>query len=355
MDKEFYCGRRVFVTGHLGFKGEWLARGLLGLGASVTGYSLYPSHASVRPSPILTQGLSNHLGDVLDYEGLCSSLGQSDAEVVFHLAAQPLVSVGHADPRATFLSNVMGTVNVLHAVETVPSVRCVIVVTSDKVYRPRHDRIPHHETDELGGNDAYSASKACAELVTRTYAHRYLRLGRVAVATARAGNVIGGADWSRDRLVPDLARALGAGGRITLRRPSATRPWQHVTDPVRGYLMLASYLYRHIEKSGGAWNFGPTVGHVRTVRQVAERFFSAWGRQSDGSIDFVADPLIPETDALAICSDRASKTLGWTPKHDADRAVDLAADWYRAFYGGIDHDAVMNAQLVEGMAQLGIE
>ena len=345
---------RVLVTGDSGFKGNWLIEGLLVMGAVVTGYSRAPRRVAWGPVDGMTARYHQHLGDVLDRAKLERSLGVSGSEVVFHLAAQPLVSVGHADPHGTFLTNVMGTVNVLDAVERCPSVRCVVVVTSDKVYEPRVGGSPLEESDRLGGYDPYSASKACAELVARTYAHRFRRVGRVAIATARAGNVIGGGDWSRDRLIPDLARALGQGRKAVLRSPNATRPWQHVTDPVRGYLMLADYLLKNPTEPGGAWNFGPADGESWTVRQVAERFVKSWGGVSADDLEYRPDPTLPETAALAISSSRALRTLGWAAQHDTGRAIDLTAQWYRAFATGADHVAVMQTQMSEAMRILGV-
>ncbi|NCA13982.1 MAG: CDP-glucose 4,6-dehydratase [Proteobacteria bacterium] len=342
----------ALVTGDTGFKGSWLVGGLLGLGATVTGYSLVPRRVAWVPEDETNARYHQQLGDVLDRATLERSLGASGSEVVFHLAAQALVSVGHADPHGTFLSNIMGTVNVLDAVERCPSVRCVVVVTSDKVYEPRVGGPPHEEGDRLGGNDPYSASKACAELVARTYAYRFRRDGRVAIATARAGNVIGGGDWSRDRLIPDLVRALDRGQKAVLRSPDATRPWQHVTDPIRGYIMLANHLRSAPTDSGDAWNFGPTDREAWTVRRVAERFVRSWGYVPDDVLEYRPDPMLPETSALAIDSSRARRTLGWAARHDTGRAIDLTAQWYRAAAMGAGHVAVMQTQMSEAIRSL---
>ena len=344
--------QRVLVTGDTGFKGNWLVGGLLGLGAMVTGYSLAPGRVAWGATHGITARYHQQPGNVLDRAGLERSLRQSGAEVVFHLAAQALVSVGHEDPFGTFMTNVMGTVNVLDAVERCSSVRCVVVVTSDKVYEPKVGGPPHEEGDPLGGFDPYGASKACAELVARTYAHRFRRDGRMAISTARAGNVIGGGDWSRDRLIPDLARALGQGRKAVLRSPDATRPWQHVTDPVRGYIMLASHVLSAPTDSGGAWNFGPSNSEAWTVRRVAERFVRSWGCVPDDVLEYRPDPTLPETSALAIDSSRALRTLGWAARHDTGRAIDLTAEWYRAAATGADHGAVMQTQMSEAIHSL---
>jgi len=344
-----------FVTGHLGFKGEWLVRILVAMGARVTGYSLVPQHVSVPPEPVEHSRVVNIIGDVLDQNRLTAALQSSGASIAFHLAAQPLVRVGQMHPYDTFLTNVMGTASFLDAVGRTPSVRAVVVITSDKVYRGRMEGRAHVESDELGPCDPYGASKACAELVCRAYASRFLNDGGPAIATARAGNVIGGCDWSYDRLVPDVARALSSGRRLRLRSPRATRPWQHVSDPVRGYIRLGGLLLRNPEMSGTSWNFGPTLGDTMEVESVVQAFVQAWGGSAQGfGIDVHSD-WVRESEFLAIDSTVARSELEWEPAYSAHDAVRAASMWYRAYHERADHAGVMASQVARAVdSELGL-
>ena len=268
----FWRGRSVFITGHTGFKGGWLTLWLQQAGARVHGYALAPpTTPNLFTVADVAEGLASHtLADVRDAKVLHEALVAAAPEVVFHLAAQPLVRYSYAEPVETFEVNVLGTVNLLEAVRTCPSVRAVVNVTTDKCYENRGDGRAHRESDALGGHDPYAASKACSELVTASYRSAFLAAAGIAVASARAGNVIGGGDWATDRLVPDVLRASDAGRPVSIRHPNATRPWQHVLDPLSGYLLLAQQLLQsprdaRLQALAGAWNFGPDAEDARPV------------------------------------------------------------------------------------------
>ena len=275
---EAYAGHHVFVTGHTGFKGAWLSESLISLGAEVTGYALEPpTQPSLFDAVDLSGRVRHVVGDIRDLDRLTAELRAAQPEVVFHLAARAIVRQAYVEPRDTFETNVMGTVNVLEAVRACPSVRAVVVVTSDKCYENLEIDHAYRETDAMGGRDPYSASKGAAELVTRAYRDSYFSEG-AAVASARAGNVIGGGDWGADRIVPDCVRALTAGEPIVVRNPDAVRPWQHVLEPLSGYLQLGARLLDGDRTAATACNFGPdTAGGERSVRWVVEQFLDAWG------------------------------------------------------------------------------
>ena len=329
--RDAYAGRDVFVTGHTGFKGAWLTAWLRRLGGSVTGYALEPP---TQPNLFDALGLAGQVrhvvADVRDRDRLVAEMRAAAPGIVFHLAAQALVRLSYADPRATFETNVMGTVNVLDAARACPSVRAVIVVTSDKSYAHRGATRPFREDDPLGGHDPYSASKACAEIVTAAYRESFFGDGP-AVASVRAGNVIGGGDWATDRIVPDCVRALVAGEPIVVRNPDAVRPWQHVLEPLAGYLRLGARLVEEGLPFAGAWNLGPTDETARPVRWLVERFIDEWGAGSWTALSGDA-PQPHEATMLRLDSSRARERLAWASAWDAETAVARAAAWYRDYY-----------------------
>jgi len=329
---ESYAGRRVFVTGHTGFKGAWLAEWLLTLGAEVTGYALNPpTEPSLFAALDLGARLKHVVADVRDRDRLVAEVQAVQPSVIFHLAAQPLVLRAYAQPHETFETNVMGTVNVLEAARACASVRAVVVVTSDKCYQNHEDDRPFRETDAMGGHDPYSASKGCAELVTASYRDSFFADG-AAVASARAGNVIGGGDWAADRIIPDSVRALAAGEPIVVRNPDAVRPWQHVLEPLAGYLWLGARMLREGRGYEGAWNFGPTDdAGDRSVRWVVERFLGEWGTGSWITAGGTGTKL-HEAHRLSLDSAKARGQLGWAPVWDAQTAVRRTASWYREYY-----------------------
>jgi CDP-glucose 4,6-dehydratase len=324
----FWQGRRVLLTGHTGFKGSWLALWLAELGAQVTGLALPPA---TDPSLFRLLGLDgvirSRFGDVRDVRAVDDAMAEADPEIVFHLAAQPLVRAGYREPAATFAINVMGTVNVLESIRRRPGVRALVVVTTDKCYAPRSDGRPYRENDALGGDDPYSASKAGAEIVTAAYRQSYFG-GGPAVATVRAGNVIGGGDWSPERLVTDVVHALHENAPLVLRYPQAVRPWQHVLDPLCAYLVLAERLFLDGDAYARGWNVGPEPDVVATVEQVVRAFARAWGRAVDIVGPTERQP--HEASVLRLDSTEARTALPWQPLLALDDAVAWTAAWYRA-------------------------
>ncbi len=329
-----YAQRRVLVTGHTGFKGSWLALWLTQLGAEVVGVALdpptQPSHFEACGA---ASGITDLRQDVREFQALRDAMQAHRPEIVFHLAAQSLVGAGYADPRGTFEVNVMGTVNVLEAARLCPSVQTVVVVTSDKTYRNLGWEWSYREADALGGHEPYGGSKACAELVAEVYGHKGFQAHAAAprafaVATTRAGNVIGGGDWSAARLVPDFVRAAMTGGELVLRNPHATRPWQHVLDCLSGYLQLAARLHAAPEDYAGAWNFGPADSDAMAVEGVVRGLMEQWP-QARTRVVMSPDPAGREAQALRVDSSRAIHRLGWRPCWKLDEALRATAEWYR--------------------------
>lgn len=331
-------GRRVLVTGHTGFKGGWLCLWLQHLGAEVSGYALAPDTAPcLFEAARVADGMASTLGDVRDPAALEAAVRTHRPEVVFHLAAQAKVLEGYRAPAETYAVNVMGTVHLLEAVRRVGGVRAVVVVTSDKCYDNREWVWGYRERDPLGGFDPYSSSKACAELVTAACRNAcfppvdHARHG-TAVATARAGNVIGGGDWASDRLLPDIIRAVRRGRAPTLRHPDAVRPWQHALDPLAGYLTLAERLWTDGPAFGEAWNFGPADDDARPVRWVAERALARWPGAPAWRAEETGTP--HEAGLLRLDAAKARARLGWRPRWGLSEAVDRTVDWYRAHAAG---------------------
>ncbi len=317
----------MLLTGHTGFKGAWLATWLKLSGAEVTGLALEPPTTPnlwdlVRP----VAGVRHVGGDIRDPATVAQAFEAADPEVVLHLAAQSLVRVGYRDPVETFDVNVRGTATVLDAARRWPSVRAVVVVTSDKVYDPRQEGRPYDESSVLGGVEPYGGSKACTEIVVRTFRESFFRSRGVPIATGRAGNVIGGGDWAVDRLVPDAVRMLEVGTPVALRNPRATRPWQHVLDPLHGYLLLAERLLAQPEASPEALNFGPHPSGCIPVSEVVDRLSLHWGGAPGWVSDDTAHPA--EAAVLTLSSDMATERLGWKPVLDLDTALAWTARWY---------------------------
>lgn len=325
-------GKRILVTGNTGFTGSWASLWLAAIGADVAGYALAPETApSMFGATGLDAGTATTYGDIMDYPRLHAAIDRFRPELILHLAAQPLVRRSYREPLATFAVNAQGTAHVLEAARTVPGVRAVVCVTTDKVYQNNEWAWPYRENDPLGGKDPYSASKAAAEMVIQSYAASYpFKDGKgPAVAIARGGNIIGGGDWSEDRLIPDFVRAVVNGGALTLRYPDATRPWQHVLALVHGYLMLLAGLDSdrpaHYAR---AWNLGPQELRQHSVRDVLEMMSSHWQRPQ---LEYENHPL-PEAGALALDSSLAHNLLGWRPVWDTEEVVRRTASWYRDYY-----------------------
>lgn len=339
----FFRGKRVLLTGHTGFKGAWLAIWLRELGARVCGISLPPpTDPSIFERAQLGTLIDSHICDIRDGEALGRIARGFDPEIVLHLAAQPLVRSSYEAPVETFGTNVMGTVNVLETLRTLPTARVAVVVTSDKVYRNAEWVYPYREDDALGGRDPYSASKAAAEIVTNAYWHSFFRGSKTAVATARAGNVIGGGDWSKDRLLPDAIRAWQARVALGVRHPGAHRPWQHVLDALHGYLQLSEALWRDPDLAG-PWNFGPATQQTATVGAVLEL-----ARQAYGSGEIVAaktSPEMHEAGKLMVESAKAREKLGFAPRWDLEESVRRTMGWYQKLAQGESALALCHADI----------
>jgi len=332
VDTAFWRGRRVFLTGHTGFKGSWLALWLQQLGADVTGYALAPE--TERPSLFeaarVENGMRSMLADVRDLDALSRAMREARPEIVLHLAAQSLVRRSYAEPVSTYATNIMGTVHLLESCRQAPSVRAVVVVTSDKAYENREWPHAYRESDAMGGHDPYSSSKGCAELVTAAYRTSFFGSDGPGIASARAGNVIGGGDWAEDRLIPDLIRGFTEGRTVPIRSPGATRPWQHVLEPLRGYLILAERLATGPRDVAEGWNFGPTDRSVVTVRVVAEGVARRWG---GGELAFGSGgDGLHEATFLGLDWGKARARLGWVPLLELEEAIDLTVGWYRAYH-----------------------
>lgn len=327
----FWVGKRVWITGCTGFKGSWLSLWLTQLGAEVFGYALAPDTTPALWEVLdLAQTVNWVEGDVRDVAAVARALQKAQPDIVFHLAAQPLVRRSYAEPHLTFETNIMGTVSVLEACRQMPCVKAVVVVTTDKVYEDQPD---HHytETDPLGGHDPYSASKAAAEVVCASYGHSFFKTGSLALATARAGNVIGGGDWAEDRLIPDAIRAMQSGTALTIRYPQAIRPWQHVFCPLSGYLMLAEALFTQGQMWAGAWNFGPDAGDEVSVQRVLNQVQTLTS-VLQWRIDETAVP--HESPQLRLDWTKAKTRLGWEPAWSLKTALSATMDWYEAHAAG---------------------
>ena len=339
----FWRGRRVFLTGHTGFKGGWMSLWLAHLGADVRGYALDPwTDPSFFDIVRIGEVVEDIRGDIRDGAQLDASMREFRPEVVFHLAAQPLVRRSYEHPIETYETNVIGTARLLDAVRRTPTVRAVVSVTTDKCYENREWVWPYRETDPLGGYDPYSSSKACAEIVSAAFRQSYFPVERlsehgVAVATARAGNVIGGGDWSSDRLIPDLVRGFLSGEPVRIRRPNAIRPWQHVLEPLYGYIRLAEELLGDAPRAAhfaSAYNFGPGEDDARPVSWIAERMAAFWGNGASWVLDADAGP--HEAGYLRLDASRARRDLNWTPRLRLETALEWLVQWYRAWQSGPD-------------------
>ncbi|WP_405115558.1 CDP-glucose 4,6-dehydratase [Paenibacillus sp. FSL K6-1217] len=350
----FWNGRRVFVTGHTGFKGSWLTLWLTMLGARVSGYAWDRDEPKLFKLTGGEREVHTVWGDVRNRQRLDAALREAAPEVVFHLAAQPLVRTSYQIPADTFEVNVMGTVNLLEAVASAVdsgiSVKAVVNVTTDKCYENREWIWGYRETDPLGGYDPYSSSKACSELVTQAYRSSFFHPAHyaghgVAVATARAGNVIGGGDDSQDRLVPDCLRAFAAGQRPLLRSPAATRPWQHVLEPLSGYLLLAEKLVHEGPAYAAAWNFGPEEQSVHSVQRVAARLAALWGEGA--GIDIAASAGLHEAGELQLDSTKARRLLGWRSRWSVEQALQKTVEWQRELGAGRDMRMICERQICE--------
>ena len=337
MDREFWAGKRVFITGHTGFKGSWLALWLQDMGAEVHGYALEPrTGPALFSAAAVAKGMASSVyADVRDEAALAAAVKAACPEVVFHLAAQPLVRRSYAAPVETYAVNVMGTVHLLEALRKVSGLRAVVNITTDKCYENREWVWGYRENDALGGYDPYSSSKACSELVSAAFRRSFFADGAgIGLATARAGNVIGGGDWAEDRLIPDMVRAWRMHKKVRIRNPAAVRPWQHVLEALRGYLLLVERLVADPGRFAAAWNFGPEYGDARPVEWMVSRFAEAWGGgqwQADARADAPH-----EAGLLRLDCSKARELLAWRPGLRVEEGIDWTAAWYRAFDAGSD-------------------
>lgn len=348
-----FAGRRVLVTGHTGFKGSWLALWLARMGAQVCGYALPAESEQGHFHRLGLERLIEHrIGDIRDHAAVQRCFEEFQPEIVFHLAAQPLVRYSYAQPKETFDTNVAGSVNILEGCRSTASLRALVYVTSDKCYRNNEWVWGYRENDELGGHDPYSASKAAAEIVFSAYCDSFFKHRQgFGAASVRAGNVIGGGDWAEDRIVPDCIRALLAGQSIGIRNPASTRPWQHVLEPLHGYLTVAARLLEEPPAFAGAWNFGPATGSVKTVMELAQLIISIWG---GGSLEIALQTsAVHEARLLHLSCDKAHQLLNWYPRWDADQAISETVHWYRAVIAeGGDALAASSAQIDKYMESL---
>ena len=349
---ESFKHKKVFITGHTGFKGSWLAFLLSEMGAEVCGYALASNGPRTHFEMLKLGSKIRHIeGDIRDVSRLNSEMCRFQPEFVFHLAAQSLVRPSYDNPAATFSTNVMGSVNLLDSVRSCDSVRSLVFVTSDKCYENVEWIWGYRETDQLGGRDPYSASKAAAEIVFSSYARSFFNhRTSLGAATTRAGNVIGGGDWAVDRIVPDCIRAIEADEPILLRNPSSTRPWQHVLEPLAGYLLLAARLYEEPRLWSGSWNFGPSTNEVCTVEKVAAVIISYFGK---GSIEIEEDLVqLHEAHLLQLNCDKAHQLLGWYPRWNVDQTLEATAKWYKTVINGGSAEHITRAQIYSFFPEL---
>jgi CDP-glucose 4,6-dehydratase len=347
IDRDFWRGRRVLLTGHTGFKGAWMSLLLASLGAKVHGFALAPEQPSLFASCGVHADVVHRIGDIRDLEAVQRTVTETQPEIVIHMAAQSLVQQSYAEPVETYATNVMGTVNVLEAIRRVPAVRAALIVTSDKCYENDGRASGYCENDAFGGGDPYSSSKGCAEIVASAYRRSFFaKADACRIASARAGNVIGGGDWARDRLVPDAMQAFSAGVPLRIRNAHAVRPWQHVLNPIAGYLRLAECLCEDGEAFAGGWNLGPSDSDNLSVGTLVERLAAHWGSDARWEID-ASQQWHAEAPELRLDSTKSRSLLGWLPLVDIETGLALTVDWYLAWHGGADMRALTLEQ-VEG-------
>ncbi len=349
LEMNFWKDKRVLVTGHTGFKGSWLAFWLKYLGAEVCGYSLAPEGTPNLFDDLQLEGeITSVIGDIRDLARFQEILNDFKPEIIFHLAAQALVRRSYRDPLETYSTNVIGTINVLESIRHVDFVKAAVIVTTDKVYENHESDSGYTESERLGGFDPYSNSKACAEMAVASYRNSFLADSRALVATARAGNVIGGGDWSEDRLLPDVFRSLIFGGKLSIRHPDSIRPWQHTLEPLSGYMMLAEKLYQGRKDFAEMWNFGPEASDSKSVRWILAEIEKYWTAPIDWETE--SGNHSHETGQLKLSSTKAKIKLKWEPKIDLPEALRLTAEWYATFKNGGDLRDVTKKQIEQYLA-----
>lgn len=346
---DFWLGKRVFLTGHTGFKGGWLSLWLQQLGADLTGFALDPpTNPSLFEVAKVGEGMRSIIADIRDSEAVAKAMREAKPNIVIHMAAQALVRYSYQAPAKTYATNVMGTVHLFEGVRQTDSVRAVVNVTSDKCYENKEWPWGYRENEPMGGYDPYSSSKGCAELVTAAYRNSYFDPARhsehgVAIATGRAGNVIGGGDWANDRLIPDILRAIELGEAVNIRSPHAVRPWQHVLEPLSGYLLLAQKLYEEGTGYGEGWNFGPNDEDAKPVQWIVERLTKGWGGGASWVLDSGEHP--HEAHYLKLDCSKARAKLGWHPRWNLEDTLSAIVEWHREHHAGNDMRAVTFGQI----------
>lgn len=346
MNTKFWKNKRVFLTGHTGFKGSWLSIWLKMMGANICGYSLKPpTKTNLFEIANVKQGIISIEGDIRHAQTLQSAIADFQPEIIFHLAAQAIVRESYSDPLTTYETNVMGTVNLLEAVRNVDSVRTVIIVTSDKCYENREWMWGYRENEAMGGYDPYSSSKGCAELVTSAYQRSYFdQNNRVTLSSVRAGNVMGGGDWAVERLIPDLCRAFSNKEAAEIRSPNAIRPWQHVLEPLSGYLLLAEKSTQQPKQFAGGWNFGSDYEDAKPVAWIADKLASIWGEDVDWFSDIKSEQP-HEANILRLDCSKARSLLNWLPRLNLSQSLELTANWYKALSQECDMRVFTNQQI----------
>ncbi|MEO6276841.1 CDP-glucose 4,6-dehydratase [Roseateles sp.] len=341
---DFWRNKKVLITGHTGFKGSWLSLWLLSMGATVRGLALKPpTGPCLFEVARVAEGMAHHIVDIRDCAAVKAQIDDFKPEIVIHMAAQPLVRLSYDQPVETYATNVMGTVHVLEAARTAGSVKTIVNVTTDKCYENREWFWGYREDEPMGGHDPYSNSKGCAELVSSAYRKSFLKDAGIALATARAGNVIGGGDWALDRLVPDILRALQNKEPVLIRNPHAIRPWQHVLEPLSGYLLLAERLYTQGQADAEGWNFGPRDDDARPVQWIVEYLCESWGSDASWTLQPGRHP--HEASFLKLDVSKAHQRLQWTPRWSLDTALTRITDWHHAWLSGHDMRAVCLNQI----------
>ena len=349
MTADFWRGKRVFMTGHTGFKGSWLSLWLQSMGAEVTGYALTPpTNPSLFEVANVAQGMTSIIADIRDLSKLQKAMQVAQSDIVIHMAAQPLVRYSYVEPVETYSTNVMGTVHVLESVRHTPSVKAVVVVTTDKCYENKEWPWGYRENEPMGGYDPYSNSKGCAELVTAAYRNSYFHTDKyqdhgVAIGSGRAGNVIGGGDWAEDRLIPDIMRAINSSQPVSIRNPHSTRPWQHVLEPLSGYLLLAQKLYEEGPNFAEAWNFGPNDDDAKPVDWILDNLTKTWGEGASWKLDVGNHP--HEAHYLKLDCSKAKARLHWQPRWSLATAIDQICVWHKAHLAGEGMQAMCLRQI----------
>lgn len=344
LDPNFWLGKRVLLTGHTGFKGSWLSLWLQSMGAILRGIALNPpTSPALFDIARVAKGMEHRIIDIRDLSSVRMQIDEFQPDIVIHMAAQPLVRYSYQEPIETYAINVMGTVHVLEAARLSGSVKAIINVTTDKCYENREWVWGYRENEPMGGRDPYSSSKGCAELVANAYRRSFLEQSGIAVASVRAGNVIGGGDWSVDRLIPDILRAFEANIPVSIRNPKAIRPWQHVLEPLSGYLMLAQALYKESEKYSSGWNFGPNDEDAKPVQWIVEQMIDKWGKDAAWVQYKIKQP--HESKYLKLDISKANYHLGWKPVWNLDRALEKIVDWHKAWLSGADMPLLCQKQI----------